>query len=122
MQISGTSPDNVLPQPLPVVTREPNPGKHALREFFVDEFKPATCRQIASSLSNREEVNPEVIAKAKELLTDPSFPSEAQLTMLARMIVGDKTPLPPEVPPINRTPLPPEIQPPTPAVSDNEAA
>lgn len=119
MNIKPTSTDS-LPQPLPPVAKPPTSAKHALHEFFMEEFKPEQYQAIAEAWKNNPEVRPEVLEKARQLAADANYPTHAQLAQLAKMIVGDQAPLPPtEEPPVAIEP--PVVQPPMtePPVSAN---
>jgi hypothetical protein len=124
MNIKPTSTDS-LPQPLPPVAKPPASAKHALHEFFMEEFKPEQYQIIAEAWKNNPEVRSEVLEKAKQLAADANYPTPAQLAQLAKMIVGDQVTMPPtaEPPPDIEPPMiqPPMIEPPVgdPPVSAN---
>lgn len=111
MDIKPTSTDSVSQNPLPPTVKPPHPGKPALQQFFVDEFRPERARQVSEALKESPEIRPEVLEKAKQFVADPNYPARAQLVKLAKMIVGDRTPLPPNVeppdtePPVSQPPL-----------------
>ncbi len=106
MNIKPTSTDSVQ-QPLPPTTKPPKSIKHALNEFFMEEFKPEKYQKIDEAWDSNPEVRPEVLEKAKQLAADANYPTHAQLAHLAKMIMGGRSPLPPTQEP------PPMIEPPT---------
>jgi len=113
MNIKPTPIENVPPQPVPPIAQPPVGGKQTLHEFFVEEFRPERCQQIREALRDASATRPEVIEQAKQLLADPNFPNRAQLTQLAKMIVGTAAPMPPMVePPTDQNPPAPIIEPP----------
>lgn len=115
MNIKPTSTENVPQTPLPPTVKGADSGKQTIHQFFVEEFRPERVKQIEEAFKETPEMRPEVIEKAKELIADPNFPSRHQLVKLAKMIVGDRVPVPPTVqpPPIDPPDrMPPMVDPP----------
>lgn len=70
-----------------------------LRESFVEQFQPDQFAQIDAAWKANPDMRLGVLEKAKQLATDPNYPTPAQLSMLAKMIVGQELPMPPTMPP-----------------------
>ena len=128
MNIRSAS-ESMTPQPMPSVQKPSIAAKRELHQFFVEEFQPAQFETIAQAWASNPEVRSDVLAKAKELATDPNYPSHSQLAQLAKMIVGDMQPKPPTTappmtePPVTEPPaMPPFSEPPVagPPVSAEE--
>jgi hypothetical protein len=103
MNIKPPSPDNVSQNPLPPTKKLGS--KQALRESLKEAYQPSQFERISSAWKNNPEVRPEVLDAAKALASDPNYPSPAQLTLLARMIVGKE--------------VPPQVEPPVPGPTPN---
>ncbi len=85
---STSSSDRVL-RPDGVVhhTKTPSPqGPEA------DRFAPEHTAALKSALANQPEIRPEVVARARLLAADPSYPSPAILRQVGRVILNSPDP------------------------------
>jgi hypothetical protein len=106
----STQPHNIQPQPMPPSIKPTVPNKYKLRQASTDRFQPGQFPNIAKAWKENPDVRPDVIAAAKQFVTDSNYPTPAQLSQLAKMIVdGDQS-----TPASTQTPLtePPMTEPP----------
>lgn len=52
-----------------------------------DRFSPENTEALKSALSSQPEIRPEVVARARELAADPSYPSAAILRQVGEAIL-----------------------------------
>jgi hypothetical protein len=115
MNIKPTSADPMPPQMPPQAVP---PGttraqvKRELHKSFEEEFQPDVYQQIETAWKDNPDIRASVLDQAKQLASDPNYPTPAQLTQLAQMIVGDTFSMPPTseppaaVPPVAEPPVP----------------
>jgi hypothetical protein len=58
----------------------------------VDRFSPENTAALKSALARHPEIRPEVVARARELAADPSYPSAAILRRVGEVILGSPDP------------------------------
>ena len=118
----STQPHIIQPQPMPPSIKPTAPNKYKLRDVFTDQFQPEQFKTLAKASQENPDVRPDVIAAAKQFVTDSNYPTPAQLSQLAKMIVdGRDSALPARTkssttqPPMTEPPMtyPPMTEPPT---------
>lgn len=118
MNIQPTSADPMPPQmppqaPPAEMTRAQ--VKRELHKSFEEQFQPDVYQQIETAWKDNPDMRADVLEQARQLSSDPNYPSPAQLAQLAQMIVGDTFSMPPTtdvppMPPVASTP--PVVDPP----------
>jgi hypothetical protein len=80
---STSSSDRVL-RPDGPVHHTPTP---ASRSAGADRFSPENSKALQAELSNQPEIRPDVVARARVLAADPSYPSAAILRKVSEVIL-----------------------------------
>jgi hypothetical protein len=82
-------------QSTPSPDRTPRPGapapqaaRPAAQDHRADHFSAGHTAELRSSLRLQPEIRPEVVARGRELLADPSYPSRDILTVIGRAILA----------------------------------
>lgn len=85
---STSSSDRVLrPEGVVLHAKTPSPqGPEA------DRFAPEHTAALKASLASQPEIRPEVVARARQLAADPSYPSPAILRQVGRVILNSPDP------------------------------
>ena len=85
---STSSSDRVLrPEGVVLHAKTPSPqGPEA------DRFAPEHTAALKASLASQPEIRPEVVARARLLAADPSYPSPAILRQVGRVILNSPDP------------------------------
>ena len=81
---STSSSDRVL-RPDGVVHHTPTPPD---RGPAPDRFSPENSAALQSALQQQPAIRPEVVARARELAADPSYPSKEILGQVAKVILN----------------------------------
>lgn len=79
---STSSSDRVLRPEGPVLH-----AKTPVTGLGADRFSPENTAALKSALSSQPEIRPEVVARARELAADPSYPSAAILRQVGEAIL-----------------------------------
>jgi len=85
---STSSSDRVLRPDGPV---HHTPTHHA-RGAGADRFSPENSKALQAALSDQPEIRPDVVARARVLAADPSYPSPAVLRQVGQVILGSPDP------------------------------
>jgi hypothetical protein len=85
---STSSSDRVL-RPEGVVLHSPAPTGRGPQP---DRFSPENSAALQSALERQPAIRPEVVARARELLADPSYPSAAILRKVGEAILASPDP------------------------------
>jgi hypothetical protein len=65
---------------------------HAHRGAGADRFSPENSNALQAALSDQPEIRPDVVARARVLAADPSYPSPAVLRQVGQVILGSPDP------------------------------
>jgi hypothetical protein len=85
---SASSSDRVLrPEGVVLHAKTNSAGAHAS-----DRFSPENTAALKSALQNQPEVRPEVVARARALAADPSWPTPGILRHVGGMILASQDP------------------------------
>ncbi len=85
---STSSSDRVL-RPEGVVLHAQTPSSDAPGS---DRFSPENTAVLKAALAHHPEIRPEVVARARVLATDPSYPSPAILRAVGQVILASPDP------------------------------
>jgi hypothetical protein len=85
MITSTSSADRTLRPELPVVL--PKTGER-LRSASTDQISTENAEFLRAELKRQPEIRPEVVARARELAADPSYPPREALRSIAEQILG----------------------------------
>jgi hypothetical protein len=103
---------NITPPTPNPISGTPPTGKQAyvqdrkeLKAALQEQFSPEAFQEIDAAWKSNPDVRTEVMQQARQFSADTNYPTPAQLTQLAQMIVGDTMSLPPT------TTLPPTTPP-----------
>jgi hypothetical protein len=83
--INSTSPSDRVLRPDGVVHHTPTPPD---RGPAPDSFSPEKSAALQAALQNQPAIRPEVVARARELAADPTYPSAAILRSVGQIILG----------------------------------
>jgi hypothetical protein len=65
---------------------------HAERAAKTDRFNSRQAAALTVALAAQPEIRPEVVARGRELVADPSYPSPEMLRHVAGLLVGSPDP------------------------------
>ena len=83
--INSTSPSDRVLRPDGVVHHTPTPPE---RGPAPDRFSPENSAALQTALQRQPAIRPEVVARARELAADPSYPSTEILSLVGKIILG----------------------------------
>ena len=87
--INSTSPSDRVLRPDGVVHHNPTPPD---RGPAPDRFSPESSAALKSALARQPAIRPEVVARARALAADPSYPSPEILRKVGEIILGSPDP------------------------------
>jgi hypothetical protein len=64
------------------------PVKSTVRSSGADQFSAANSEALKGALASNPEIRPEVVARGRELASDPSYPSLAVLRQVGQKILN----------------------------------
>jgi hypothetical protein len=109
MNIQPTSAEPMPPQmppQAPPAGRTRAEVRRELHQSFAEQFQPEVYQQIETAWKDNPDMRMDVLEQAKQLSSDPNYPTPAQLAQLAQMIVGDTFSMPPTSEPPGPAPTP----------------
>ena len=77
---------------VPPARTKPEPVKSSTSRSTGDVFKPAQNQKLMSLINAEPDSRSEAVERARALVTDPSYPSNAVIDKVARQILGQYHP------------------------------
>ena len=82
---------NVAPVTVQPLTASPQEEANVapLAKMAMDNYSPTQSRQMLDNLNSQPDVRPEVLEKAKQMASDPNYPSADVLESVANLFVSE---------------------------------
>jgi hypothetical protein len=86
--ITSTSSTDRAAHPVPVPTNNPSAARSASNTSDSDQVTTESAALLRAALVRTPEIRPDVVARAREIASDPSYPPLAIVRLIAQQILA----------------------------------